>query len=165
MQRREFLHRAAGAAALAMATTGSHVRGAVTPPKFTAAVIGHTGRGNFGHGMDVVFNDRPNIEVVGLADPDEAGRARAQERVRARRTYADYREMLQQERPQLVSVAPRWTNQHHAMVMAALSVGAHVYCEKPFTRTLAEADELLALAALRDAGLPWPIRDGSRRRP
>jgi predicted dehydrogenase len=33
------------------------------------------------------------------------------------------------------------------MVRAALSAGAHVYCEKPFTRTLAEADELLELAA------------------
>ncbi len=38
------------------------------------------------------------------------------------------------------------TDQHHAMVRAALAVGAHVYCEKPFTRTLAEADDLLALA-------------------
>jgi predicted dehydrogenase len=97
--------------------------------------------------MDLVFADRAGIEVVGLADPDEAGRAKAQQRVQARRTYADFREMLQKERPQLVSVAPRWTNQHHAMVKAALDVGAHVYCEKPFTRTLAEADELLALAA------------------
>jgi predicted dehydrogenase len=97
--------------------------------------------------MDLVFAERPNIEVVGLADADEAGRAKAQMRVRARRTYADYHEMLEKERPQLVSVAPRWTNQHHAMVKAALSIGAHVYCEKPFTRTLAEADELLAVAA------------------
>ena len=145
MKRREFLHHAASAAALVTAAR------AQTPPaasgKFTAAVIGHTGRGNFGHSMDLVFAERPNIEVVGLADADEAGRAKAQMRVRARRTYADYHEMLEKERPQLVSVAPRWTNQHHAMVKAALSIGAHVYCEKPFTRTLAEADELLALAA------------------
>ena len=115
--------------------------------RLTAAVIGHTGHGNFGHSMDLVFNDRPEIEIVGLADPDSSGRAKAQERVRARRVYADYREMLEKERPQLVSVAPRWTDQHHAMVKAALTVGAHVYCEKPFTRSLAEADELLALAA------------------
>jgi predicted dehydrogenase len=145
MNRREFLHCTATAAALAV-TAHAQVPPAA-PRRFTAAVIGHTGRGNFGHSMDLVFANRPGIEVVGLADPDEAGRSKAQQRVGARRTYADYREMLQKERPQLVSVAPRWTNQHHAMVKAALEVGAHVYCEKPFTRTLAEADELLALAA------------------
>src|SRR5437899_12449649 len=54
--------------------------------------------------------------------------------------------MLEREKPQLVSVAPRWTDQHHAMALAALAAGAHVYLEKPITRTLAEADELLAVA-------------------
>ncbi len=109
-------------------------------------MIGHTGRGNFGHNLDLVFNDRPGIEVVAVADPHAAGRAKARERCGARTSYADYREMLEKERPQLVSVAPRMTDQHHAMVRAALAVGAHVYCEKPFTRTLAEADALLASA-------------------
>ena len=145
MNRREFLHRSAGAAALTFAAR-TQAAGGDASKKMTAAIIGHTGHGNYGHGMELVFKDRPNIEVVGLADPVEAGRAKAQERVHARRIYADYREMLEKERPQLVSVAPRWTDQHHAMVSAALAVGAHVYCEKPFTRTLAEADSLLALA-------------------
>jgi predicted dehydrogenase len=144
MNRREFLHCTAGCAVLA-ATAGAAVAVPVAR-RYTAAVIGHTGRGNYGHAMDLVFQDRPGIEVVGLADPDEAGRAKAQQRVRARRGYADYRAMLEQERPQLVSVAPRWTDQHHAMVGAALAAGAHVYCEKPFMRTLAEADDVLALA-------------------
>lgn len=145
MNRRDFLQHAAGAAAVALSGR-AQAAAAGSPPRFTAAVIGHTGRGNYGHGLDILFRDRPGIEVVGLADPNEAGRVKAQERVRARRTYADYREMLEKERPQLVSVAPRWTDQHHAMVSAALAVGAHVYCEKPFTRTLAEADDLLAIA-------------------
>ena len=145
MKRREFLQRAASAAAF---LTGARAQTLPASARhYTAAVIGHTGRGNFGHSMDLVFANRPEIEVVGLADPNEAGRAKAQARVRAHRTYADYRDMLEKERPQLVSVSPRWTDQHHAMVKAALAVGAHVYCEKPFTRTLAEADELLAIAA------------------
>jgi predicted dehydrogenase len=115
--------------------------------------------------MDLVFADRPGIEIVALADPDEAGRAKAQQRVRARKTYADYREMLEKERPQLVSVCPRWTDQHHAMVRAALAVGAHVYCEKPFTRTLAEADDLLATAQRTNRKIAVASRAGSRRRP
>lgn len=146
MNRRAFLQHASAAAALALSARAQSTGAAGASPKFTAAVIGHTGRGNYGHSMDLVFADRPGIEVVAVADQDEAGRAKAQQRVRARRAYADFREMLAKERPQLVSVCPRWTDQHHAMVRAALAVGAHVYCEKPFTRTLAEADELLALA-------------------
>jgi predicted dehydrogenase len=151
MQRREFLQHAVIAGGLALSARAQTLKvnvsaGTRAPQKFTAAIIGHTGRGNFGHSLDLIFQDRPGIEVVAVADPVEPGRAKAQERVRARRAYADYREMLEKERPQLVCVAPRWTDQHHAMVRAALSVGAHVYCEKPFTRTLAEADELLATA-------------------
>src|SRR6202044_1720881 len=67
-------------------------------------------------------------------------------RSHARRTYADYREMLEKEHPDLVVVAPRWSTLHHERILAALHAGAHVFCEKPFTLTLAEADELLALA-------------------
>src|SRR6185295_11800362 len=142
--RRNFLQGAA--AVVASAAFIRSLPAGSAGPTLKAAVIGHTGHGNFGHGLDVIFNDRPGVEVVALSDPDATGRAAAQKRARAGRTYADYREMLEKERPNLVSVAPRWTVQHHAMVSAALAVGAHVFCEKPFTRTLAEADELLALA-------------------
>ena len=114
--------------------------------KWRAAIIGHTGKGNYGHGLDLVFDDRPNIEVVAVADPDAAGREGAAKRSRALRQYADYREMLETEKPHLVSVAPRATVEHHAMAMAAFSIGAHVYMEKPLARTLAEADELIAFA-------------------
>lgn len=68
-------------------------------------------------------------------------------RTGAQRSYADYRRMLEQEKPQLAVVAPRCTGEHHAMALAALRAGAHVYLEKPITQTLAEADELLAVAS------------------
>ena len=114
--------------------------------KLRAAIIGHTGKGDYGHGMDLVFNDRENIEVVAVADPVPSGRAQAAERCKALRQYEDYRMMLGKEKPDLVSIAPRWTDQHRAMALTALEAGAHVYIEKPFTQTLAEADELLAIA-------------------
>jgi predicted dehydrogenase len=115
--------------------------------KLRAAVIGSTGRGDYGHNLDRIFNDLPNVSVVGLADPNEAGRARAVARSGALRHYEDYREMLAFEKPQLVSVALRWSDQHHAIALAALQAGAHLFVEKPFMQTLAEADEVLALAA------------------
>jgi len=116
-------------------------------PKYRAAVIGHTGRGDYGHGLDSIFTNRADVELVAVADPVAEGRAQAAAKNGAPRHYADYRKMLEIEKPDLVSVAPRWTDQHHAMALAALQNGAHVFMEKPFTRTLAEGDELLSVAA------------------
>src|SRR5437762_9322348 len=85
--------------------------GAADAPPLRAAVIGHTGRGDFGHGMDVIFSGREGIEVVAVADPSDAGRAQAIKRCGARAGYADYRQMLEKERPQLASIAPRMTGE------------------------------------------------------
>src|SRR5687768_5611524 len=144
MSRRTFLQ-AAAVGVLGAASFQPRLIAGEAPP-LRAVIIGHTGRGNYGHDLDLVFTGRRGIQIAAIADPDESGRAAALRRTGAARGYADYRAMLEQERPQLVCVAPRWTEQHHAMVSAALRVGAHVYCEKPFTQTLAEADDLLAQA-------------------
>lgn len=112
-------------------------------------MIGHTGRGDYGHGLEGIFQNRPGIELVALADQEEAGRKKIAEKIRAPRSYADYREMLVKEKPQLVSVAMRHADKHHEIILACLKAGAHVYAEKPFTRTPAEADELIAEADRR----------------
>ena len=53
--------------------------------------------------------------------------------------------MLADVRPEFVSVAPRHVDQHHDMALAAIEAGARgLYVEKPFCRTPAEADELIA---------------------
>ena len=111
-----------------------------------AAVLGHTGAGNFGHGLDVVFNRLDGVRLVAISDEDDVGLEKAHTKTGAVNGYESYRELFENEQPDIVAVAPRWTDQHHAMVKAALIAGAHVYCEKPFTRTLKEADELLKLA-------------------
>ncbi len=111
-----------------------------------AAVLGHTGAGNFGHGLDVVFNRLDGVRLVAISDEDDVGLEKAHTKTGAINGYESYRELFENEQPDIVAVAPRWTDQHHAMVEAALIAGAHVYCEKPFTRTLKEADELLKLA-------------------
>lgn len=152
LSRRDFLHQSALVAG-ACSTGSLQLNAAEAAPAATetwhAAIIGHTGRGDYGHGLDVLFNGVPNVTVVAAADPDANGRAAAAKRCGALRQYADYREMLATEKPQLVSIAPRWSDQHHAMAMASLQAGAHLCLEKPITKTLAEADEILALADKR----------------
>src|SRR5262245_64045151 len=112
--------------------------------KYRVALIGRTGKGGYGHGLDVVWKEIDNVEIVAVADPDDAGRAAAAKRLGVKSAYADYREMLAKEKPQIVGVAPRWLDAHAEMVIACAESGASVFLEKPLCRTLAEADAMVA---------------------
>ncbi|MDP3000994.1 MAG: Gfo/Idh/MocA family oxidoreductase [Bryobacterales bacterium] len=124
---------------------------AATPPKrnYRAALIGHTGRGNYGHNWERTWNGLPNVQVVAVADPDEAGRKAAVARCGALRDYRDYRQMLEKEKPDLVAICPRWLDQRLEMVMAAAEAGAHLLVEKPFARSVDDADRMLEAAERR----------------
>jgi predicted dehydrogenase len=118
------------------------------PATYKIAVIGHTGRGDYGHGIDTVWLDLPQCEIVAVSDANESGRAAAVKRLtvdgKQPSAFADYREMLDKTKPDIVAVCPRHLGEHRDMVVAAVERGAHVYMEKPFCRTLAEADEMVA---------------------
>ena len=44
--------------------------------KYTACVIGDTKNGGYGHDLHKSFDLNPDVKITGLADPDEAGRAK-----------------------------------------------------------------------------------------
>jgi predicted dehydrogenase len=136
MKRRAFLSAAAAAAFSGPAQSAGK--------RYRAAVIGHTGRGDYGHNWDTAWNGFSNIEVVAVADPVEEGRRKAKTASGAAREYADYREMLRREKPDLVAIGPRWLDQRVGMVTAAAEAGAHILMEKPFARSLADADAMVA---------------------
>ncbi|MEX2581228.1 MAG: Gfo/Idh/MocA family oxidoreductase [Verrucomicrobiales bacterium] len=115
-----------------------------------AVVIEHAGAGNFGHNLDTIFSRLEGVRLDAVAEGNPEAVEEAQTRTGAKNAYADYREMLDQEQPDLVAVAPRWTDQRYEMIKAALEAGAHVCCERPFARTLKEADELLELAKVEN---------------
>jgi predicted dehydrogenase len=115
----------------------------VFQPPFRAAVIGRTGRGDYGHGLDVALRDHPQMKLVAVADEDPKGLAAAAKRLGVDRAYANYEEMLDREKPQFVSVAPRWIDCHKAMILACAGRGIHVFCEKPMAPTLADCDAIV----------------------
>ncbi|MDP6763419.1 MAG: Gfo/Idh/MocA family oxidoreductase [Planctomycetota bacterium] len=88
--------------------------------------------------------------IVALCDVDEHRLAQAASRFAGAKTYHDYRRMLDAHELDAVVVStPDHT--HAAATLAALRAGSHVYCEKPLTRTVADA-RLVAETA-REAGL------------
>lgn len=144
--RRKFIGDAGAVAAGAVLASPLLIRSTASAgaSKYRVAVIGNTGRGDYGHGLDIVWKDIEQAEVVAVADPDPKGLAAATKRLAAPRGYADYRQMLEKERSQIVSIAPRWLDGHRDMALACAEHGCHVFLEKPMCQDLAAADEMVA---------------------
>jgi predicted dehydrogenase len=151
MRRRDFI--AATTFGLATLAAGGRGGAAAKADKYRVAIIGRTKQGDYGHGLDTVWNDVPQAQVVAVADPDAKGLTAAAQRVKAPRTYADYREMLDKERPQIVSVAARWLDCHRDMVLACAEHRCHVFLEKPMCQDLEQADEMIAAMEKRNLKL------------
>lgn len=112
-------------------------------PSYRIGVIGRTGRGDYGHAMDEAFWHVPNCQIVAVADDDKTGLATTAKKLNVDRTFADYRQMLDQAKPDIVAIGQRWLDRHCEMALAAAERGIHIYMEKPFCRTLAEADQIV----------------------
>ncbi|NKB67342.1 MAG: gfo/Idh/MocA family oxidoreductase [Candidatus Latescibacteria bacterium] len=113
--------------------------------RYKAGAIGRTGAGDYGHGLETVYSGLEEVDLVAVADADPQGLAAAGQRTGAQRLYADYRQMLEAEQLDLVSVCPRMPDCHAEMVIACAEAGVRgVYIEKPLAPTLQEADALLA---------------------
>ena len=117
--------------------------------KYRVGAIGHTGAGNFGHGLHTAYQGLDNIDFVSIADPDTDGRNKAVSETGAQSSYADYQHMLSQESLDIVSVCPRWTTERLDMVLACLEAGCHIYCEKPVALSLSDGDQMVELAEKR----------------
>ena len=100
-------------------------------------IVGHTGRGDYGHYLDMAFVGVEAAEIVALADPDEAGRAAAVAKTGALRGYADYVEMIEVEQPDIAVVASREIGDHLDLVLNCVERGVHVYLEKPVAASVA----------------------------
>lgn len=100
------------------------------------------------HGTHLAFTGLPGVERI-LADPNREDLGRRLEEIGASRHYVDYRDMLASERPDFVTVCSRLPGDHFEVVMAAMTQGCHVLCEKPLTASLEEADAMAAFARER----------------
>ena len=144
MNRRQFISSTV-TAGVALATRARAAEG-----KLRVSIIGHTGRGSYGHGLEAMWLRLPETEIVAVADADEKGLGAVLRKLNVAKGFADYRAMLADTKPDIVAIAPRYVDEHRDMALAAVEAGARgIYSEKPFCRTLAEADEILAACERR----------------
>lgn len=166
--RRRFLQNSltgVGAAYLAaMPTTFAEENKQATGSRpIRAGVIGATGRGDYGHGIDRVWLSVPKAELVAVADFDPKGREEAGRRLGVKSLYADYRQMLDREKLDVVSICPRWLGQREEMVAACAAAGCHMFCEKPFAIDATMADRMLS--ACKSAGVKVAVAHQQRITP
>src|SRR5579864_2407017 len=89
-----------------------------------------------------------NVEAAGIAGRNKETVQRLGAAFSVPTVATDYRELLRD--PAIDTVHITTPNaQHFSMAKEALEAGKHVLCEKPLTTTVAEAEELSALAAKR----------------
>jgi predicted dehydrogenase len=130
----------------------------------TVGVIGHTGQGNYGHGEDTVWLKLPQTKIIAVADADPKGLAEAAKRLGGVQAYADYKVMLASAKSDIAAICSRHIHEHRDMIVAAIEAGVKgIYIEKPFVRTLAEADEIMKLCA--DKGVLLAIAHRNRYHP
>ncbi len=58
------------------------------------------------------------------------------------RKYADYRELLEKENPELVAIATE-SGKHAAIALDCIAAGCHVIIEKPIALSIADADAII----------------------
>jgi predicted dehydrogenase len=108
--------------------------------------VGVIGYGYWGPNVARNFNLSGVSEVVAIADKNEKSQRRAQEAFPQVKVVSDAQEILKNPEIDVVAVVtPVWT--HFELAKAALNHGKHVFVEKPFTASVAQAEELIELAA------------------
>jgi predicted dehydrogenase len=93
----------------------------------------------------------PSVQLVAGASRDAGRRERFRQRLGVANCYADWREMLAREMPDLVSIA---TNSpfHAEIAIACAEAGVRaILCEKPVTTRLSDADRVIQACRERNA--------------
>jgi len=124
--------------------------------RYRVAIFGTS----FGRNVQVPgFRSHEGFEVVAIAGRDAVKTARIAGELGIAGAYSDWRELLEREKPDLVSIATPVVH-HHPMMLGAIAAGAHVHCEKPTAMDRFEAAEMrdAALAAGRVAGINHEFR-------
>lgn len=149
--------------------------------KYRVCVVGLTGigagkppeesRDGYGpivpHSHAAAYSMVPETEVVGVCDlrqePLDEFQEDWSEALPDLKYYIDYKEMIAELQPDIISVVTS-DNRHADIVVDAANAGVKgIYCEKPIATCLADADRMIE--AVEQNGVPMTINHSRRWRP
>ncbi len=150
MTRRSFLKTTGMAAAgMAALSAKSYAQVAGANDRLRMAFIGCGGIA--GHHLSKLLPMRKeeNLDIVAVCDVYRTRAKKFQEKIQAAggeaKLVGDYRDVLAMKNLDYVLIATP-EHRHADITLAALDAGKHVYCEKPMTHTIEEAQAVLAKA-------------------
>lgn len=108
--------------------------------------VGIVGVGHLGAIHAKVYSKLPNVDLVGVCDCN-LERALEIGKKYHTRSYADYEDLFDKVEAASIVVP---TSLHYNIAKEFLNAGIHVLIEKPITKTLSEADELIEIAQKKD---------------
>jgi predicted dehydrogenase len=102
----------------------------------------------------------PNAEIVAISDeqPERMVGATKNFGLRPDQVFTDYRQCLEQSKPDIVLLCPA-ASHHGLWVDRVAPYGVHIIMEKPFAGTLIEADAMVAAMAGtgKELIINWPL--------
>src|SRR6266702_4366807 len=110
--------------------------------------IGVVGCGYWGPNLVRNFRQSPDCQLKLLCDSNESRLSHMRRLYPELATTDKFEDLLNDTQLNAVVIATP-VGFHYSMAKAALSVGKHVFIEKPMARTEAEAAELVSLAEQR----------------
>lgn len=117
----------------------------------------HMHMGDLLHQVD----QHPNADIVGICDekPDEMADAIASLNLDESKVFTDFQACLESTQPDIAILCPP-TGEHADWVERVAPFGVHLFVEKPFAASLADADRMIAAADASGKRLliNWPIR-------
>ncbi len=106
------------------------------------------GLGNMGMSHARAYRAVEGFEIAGLCSRDIEARTDLVGEFPGAPLFSDYATALAQLQPDAVSICT-WPDTHAAYAKMALNAGCHIFIEKPLADTVAEAEEILALAKVK----------------
>jgi len=107
------------------------------------ANVGVIGTGNMGKNHVRTYSEMAGVKLVAIADISENGKLLAEKY--GCKYYSSYKEMLNKERLDAVSVCVP-TSLHYEVARDVIAKGINLLIEKPITRSVKEAEDIVGLA-------------------
>ena len=154
LNRRSFLQTSGTAAAAVSWTAASYARVVGANERIRVGFIGAGGMGSGHLGAIRALTEPNNLQPVAVADCWKTRAEAGAKRVGCDLAYTDYRKVLDHDEIDYVTIATpeHW---HADMTIAAMEAGKAVYCEKPMTHSLPEAQAVVRKQ--KETGLPLQV--------
>ena len=165
MTRRGFIKTSGALAGTALITPFAYGNNMFThdPKLWKVAIVKDKSKEMFGlHGMHVAFRGLPNVKVVGLVDGSTDNIDVKLAHVEAECHYLSREALMEKEQPDIVVLTSRLPGDHLEQIRFFAEHGCHIYCEKPLTAFLHEADEIIDIAEKNNIkiAMAHPCRNG-----